>query len=245
MHNVWSVASKDFENIKRRKSLLIGIAAFPLLLSIAFPDIVQNQVAQGIQNGGFPANLPFGLESLSFFFVVLAAILPGSIAAYSVVGEKVEKSLEPLLATPLTDGEILLGKGITALVPPIIATWAGATIFMALSNYILYSGFSIYFFPEWDSGIMLLLLAPLAGIFSIELTVIVSSRVNDVRSATQISTLMFIPFIGVFLAAVTGSYTFSIASLLIFAVILLVADVALFFVSTSTFSREGILTKWK
>jgi ABC-2 type transport system permease protein len=236
MHNVWSVAAKDFENIKRRKSLLIGIAAFPLLLSIAFPAIVQNQVAQGIQNGGFPANLPFGLESLSFFFVVLAAILPGSIAAYSV---------EPLLATPLTDGEILLGKGITALVPPIIATWVGATIFMALSNYILYSGFSIYFFPEWDSGIMLLLLAPLAGIFSIELTVIVSSRVNDVRSATQISTLMFIPFMGVFLAAVTGSYTFSIASLLIFAVILLVADVALFFVSTSTFSREGILTKWK
>ena len=90
-----------------------------------------------------------------------------------------------------------------------------------------------------------MLLAPLVGIFSVELTVIVSSRVNDVRGATQVSSLMFIPFIGVFIEAVSGSFTFDVSNLLIFSAIVLVFDVALFFVSTSIFNREEILTKWK
>ena len=104
LQNVRSVAAKDFENIKRRKSIVLGITVLPLLLSALFVSIVQNQLAQAIQNGIAPAQLGLGLESLTYFFVVLGAILPGSIAAYSIVGEKVEKSLEPLLATPISDG---------------------------------------------------------------------------------------------------------------------------------------------
>ena len=43
------------------------------------------------------------LDSFSFFFVIIATIIPTAISSYSIVGEKVEKSLEPLLATPATD----------------------------------------------------------------------------------------------------------------------------------------------
>jgi len=245
MQNVRSVAAKEFETIRRRKSIVLGMIVLPLLLSVGFSSIVQNQVAQALQNGVMPTTLPLGLESLTYFFVVLAAILPGSIAAYSIVGEKIEKSLEPLLATPMTDGEILLGKSIAAFVPPILATWAGASIFMVLSDYVLHRGLSLYYFPEWTSGIMMLLLAPLAAIFSVEVTVIVSSRVNDVRGATQIGTLLFIPFMAVFVAAVSGNFTFNTVNILIFSSIMLAVDVALFFLSTSTFNREEILTKWK
>jgi ABC-type Na+ efflux pump permease subunit len=245
IQNVRSVVAKDFETIKRRRSIIIGIVVLPLLLSVVFSSIVQNQLSQGVQNGVAPSQIALGLEGLTYFFVVLAAILPGSIAAYSIVGEKIEKSLEPLLATPMTDGEILLGKCIAAFVPPILATWSGAAIFMAVSDYILYSGLSALYFPEWISGIMMLLLAPLAGIFSVEVTVIVSSRVNDVRGATQISSLMFIPFMIVFLEAVAGSFTFNVSNVLALSGILLAVDVGLFFLSTSIFKREEILTKWK
>ena len=55
------------------------------------------------------------------------------------MGEKVEKSLEPLLATPTTDGEILLGKSIAAFIPPVVATWAGAAIYMALIDNLTYA----------------------------------------------------------------------------------------------------------
>jgi ABC-2 type transport system permease protein len=80
---------------------------------------------------------------------------------------------------------------------------------------------------------------------SIEVGVIVSSRVNDVRGANQISELMWIPFITIFIASLKGVISFSIAPLLIIAGIVLVFGVALFFVSKSTFNREEILTKWK
>jgi ABC-type Na+ efflux pump permease subunit len=235
----FKVAGKELKVIRRKKSILAYIIILPLLLSVGFSVLVQNTVASS-------SEYSLGLESLTYFFVVLAAILPASIAAYSIVGEKIEKSLEPLLATPTTDGEILLGKSIAAFVPPILATWAGASIFMAASDYILlHSGFSYYYFPNWNSGVMLLLLAPLAAIFSIELTVIVSSRVNDVRSANQIALLMFIPFMAFFLAGTEGILAFSIVNLLVFSGVVLIADVVLFFLSTSTFRREEILTKWK
>ena len=89
---------------------------------------------------------------------------------------------------------------------------------------------------------MLLLLAPLAAILSIEIAVIASSRVNDVRGANQIAGLMFIPFVVVFFAGAEEIFAFSIGNLLIFSGIVLIADVVLFFLSKSSFNREEILT---
>ncbi|MGH2637782.1 MAG: hypothetical protein ACRDF4_00605 [Rhabdochlamydiaceae bacterium] len=80
---------------------------------------------------------------------------------------------------------------------------------------------------------------------SIELAVIVSSRVTDVRGANQFGSLMFIPFMVVFVAAIEGIFAFTLPNLLIFSGVVLIADVALFFVSKSIFNREEILTKWK
>jgi ABC-2 type transport system permease protein len=235
-----TVAAKELKVLRRKKSIVYSVIILPLLLSVGFSIFVQNEAS-----GPISSTLPLGLESLSFVFVILAAVLPASIAAYSIVGEKVEKSLEPLLATPTTDGEILLGKSIAAFVPPILATWAGASIFMAATDYLTHNGLSYYYFPNWSSGVMLLLLAPLAAIFSIESAVIASSRVGDVRGASQIAGLMYIPFTLVFVAGATGLVAFSTGNLLLISGIVLVVDVALFFLSTSTFNREEILTKWK
>jgi len=240
LETAFTVAAKELKVLSRKKSIFAYIIIVPLLLTVSFSSIIQSQVA-----AGNASTLPLGIESLTFFFVVLAAILPSSIAAYSVVGEKVEKSLEPLLATPTTDGEVLLGKSISAFVPPILSIWAGALIFMAAIDYISHGLLSYNYFPNWDSGVMLLLLAPLAAVFSIELTVIASSRLTDVRSANQIGALMFIPFVVVFFAGAEGIITFSIDNLLIIGGIVLISDLALSFLSTSTFNREEILTKWK
>jgi uncharacterized membrane protein len=117
---------------------------------------------------------------------------------------------------------------------------------MAATDYILRSaGLSYYYFPNWSSGVMLLLLAPLAAVLSIEVAVIASSRVSDVRGANQIASLILIPFVFVFFAEAEGIISFDIPILLIFAIIVLILDVCLFFMSKSTFNREEILTKWK
>jgi ABC-2 type transport system permease protein len=130
-------------------------------------------------------------------------------------------------------------------VPPILSIWAGASIFMAAMDYITHNLLSYDYFPNWNSGVMLLLLAPLAAVFSIELTVIVSSRVSDVRSANQIGLVMFVPFMAFFFLGAEGIITFGIDNLLILSGVVLVSDLALSFLSTSTFNREEILTKWK
>ncbi len=237
----WKIARKELKVISRKKSIIFYTIGLPLLISIVFSFVIKSQIVNGI-----PTTISLGAESSVYLFVVLAASLPSTIAAYSIVGEKIEKTLEPLLATPTTDNEILLGKSIAAFIPPIISIWAAASIFMAATDYILYNGgLSYYYFPNWTAGVMLLLLAPLAAIFSIEVGVMASSRVNDVRGANQIAGIMFIPFIVVFLAAVEGLFTFSIGNLLVFAAIVIVVDIALFFLTKSTFKREEILTKWK
>jgi len=237
-----TVAAKELKVVRRKKSIIFSIIVLPLLVSVSSSLYVYHAATIAT---GIPTQLSLGLDSLTYVFVILAAVLPASIAAYSIVGEKVEKSLEPLLATPVTDGEILLGKSIAAFVLPILATWAGALILMAVTDYATHNLISYYYFPNWTSGVMLSLLAPLAAIFSIETAVITSSRVSDIRAANQIGGLMFLPFMAIFLSEVTGLYTLNVENLLIVSGIVLIIDVALFFLSSSTFKREEILTKWK
>jgi len=238
----WKIARKELKVIGRKRSIIFYTLGFPIFISIVFSLVVRSQTSNGIS----ATLLSIGVESIIYIFVILATFLPSTIAAYSIVGEKVEKTLEPLLATPTTDGEILLGKGIASFIPPILSTWTGASIFMAATDYILRSaGLSYYYFPNWSSGVMLLLLAPLAAVLSIEVAVIASSRVSDVRGANQIASLILIPFVFVFFAEAEGIISFDIPILLIFAIIVLILDVCLLFVSKSTFNREEILTKWK
>ena len=237
----WKIARKELKVISRKRSIIFYNVGLPLLVAVAFSLEVKNLTASGI-----PGSFSMGVESIIYLFVILATVLPSTIAAYSIVGEKVEKTLEPLLATPTTDGELLLGKGIAAFALPIISTWVAASIFMAATDYIaLNAGLGYYYFPNWNAGIMLFLLAPLAAVLSIDVAVIASSRVTDVRGANQIAGLMFIPFLVVFFLETQGIFSFSVGNLLIFSAVVLIIDVVLYFVSRATFSREEILTKWK
>jgi len=241
----WTIARKDLKVFRRKKNILLSSIALPLLISILLPAVVEFAGARSGGKGIPASELPTLLPAFTFFFIILSAPLITSIASYSLVGEKIEKSLEPLLATPTTDGEILLGKSIAAFLPPMASIFAGATIFMTLMDAATYSRLGYYFFPNWNAGAVFLLLAPLAAVLSIEVNVIVSSRVSDVRTAQQLGILTTLPFGGIYLASELGVVTLDTSSLLIISGILVVSDLLLFFVSTATFRREEILTKWK
>jgi ABC-type Na+ efflux pump permease subunit len=185
------------------------------------------------------------LNSFSFFFVILAASLTTVIASYSLIGEKIEKSIEPLLATPTTDKEILLGKSFAAFLPPILSIYIGLGIFMVLIDKMTYNTLGYFYYPNWNIAIIIVLVAPLASILSVELGVILSSRVNDVRAAQQLGQLIIIPFFGIYILGEIGYISLGINSLLVISVLMLVIDVILFYISTLTFRREDILTKWK
>lgn len=241
LSKAWIIASKEFGTFFKRKSILYTIVWLQLVFSIGLP-IVIHYIA------GKPAAvalLPVIMKSFSFWFVISAALLPAMIASYSLVGEKIQKSLEPLLATPTTDEEILAGKSIAAFVPAMASTLIGASVFMVLVDIFTGKVLGRIAYPDWDLAIMVLLLAPLACLLSIGFNVLVSSRSNDVRASQQVGVLIMLPFGAVYFLSEFRVISLTTGGLLTMAAVLAIVDVVMFWVVKATFQREEILTRWK
>lgn len=236
--NVWIITTKDLGLFFKKKVILYSASVLPLALSIVLPLIVW--YVSNNRHVPIDSLLPV-INAFSFFFMVLAAIIPTVIASYSFVGEKTEKTLEPLLATPTTDDEILIGKSLAAFLPVICMIFISAVIFMIMMD----SFIGYLYFPNWNFGIIILLATPLACVMSIEFSIIVSSRMTDVRSAQQLAGLMLIPFVLLYLLIELHVIDLETNTMLIITGILAVIDICLFVVSRRLFQREEILTKWK
>lgn len=234
----WVVANKDFKIFRKKKRILYALIFLPLLLSIGLPFVFL-----GVENTS--SEILVLLNAISFFYIILAYILPNTLSSYSIIGEKIEQSMEPLLSTPITDSELLLGKTIASFLPCILMVYLGAVIFMTLTDLITYSNIGQIFFPNWNMAFILLVAVPLSSILSIQLNIIISSRVNDVRTANQLGLLLFIPFIAVYLLLETNILSLNILNLFIISLILVILDVLLFYLSRIIFRRDEILTKWK
>ena len=238
----WTLTMKEFAVYRRKKYIVFSLLAIPLLLSLIFPL----SILLTTSSNDIPGNVLAGLlENEVTIFIILAALLPAVISSYSIIGEKIEKSLEPLLATPATDGELLLGKSLAAFIPSIGATYAGACVYIAAVDILASGRLGYAPLPDWNSAAVLLLAAPLACLFSVEFSVIISSRVNDIRSAQQLGSLVILPLLAIFLLGQTGTLAPNVYDMLIVSGILLAADVLLSFVLRATFQREEILTKWR
>jgi ABC-2 type transport system permease protein len=238
--NVWTITSKDIGLFIKKKWILYAALILPLALSIGLPII-----AWYVSNRASLSYLFQIFNAFSFFFMVLSAIIPTVIASYSFVGEKTEKTLEPLLATPTTDDEILLGKSLAAFLPVIIMIFIGAAIFMVLMDIFTGAKVGYPYYPNLNFMILIFLNSPLACVMSIELSIIISSRMSDIRSAQQLSGLAMIPFVVLYLLIEIGVLTFDVNTLLIIAGIIAVVVICLFLLSRAVFKREEILTKWK
>jgi len=243
LSKAWIIAEKDFAIFRKKKSVIYSVVLFPLFVSISLPLIVQ---FIGSKSGGIPAEaLPTVLNAYSLFFITGAVTLPTAIASYSLVGEKVQKSIEPLLATPTTEREILLGKSIAAFLLPIAALYIGAVIFMVLIDSLTYSTLGYIYFPNWNMAIIMVLVAPLGSILAIEFDILISSRVSDVRAAQQLGGIVALPFVGIYVLAKASIFSLDSSNLLIISASLVAIDVILFYISEGLFRSEKILTKWK
>jgi ABC-2 type transport system permease protein len=241
LSKAWTVASKDFKTFRNKKSVFYSIFYFEVVVSIGLPFVLRYIASR--PNGA--AVLPTIMDAFSFLFVIGAALAPVGIASYSLIGEKVQKSLEPLLATPTTDEEILAGKTIAAFLPAICANFIGMVIFTVLADVFTYDTLNYFYYPNWNIAIILFLLAPLACVLSVGYNVLVSSRANDVRTAQQLGALIMLPLGAVYLLTELRVLDLNTNNLLIMAASLVAIDVAVFFLVKATFQREEILTKWK
>jgi ABC-type Na+ efflux pump permease subunit len=241
----WVVASKDLAIFRRKRSILYSLVIVPIMVAVLFPTVI---VIAGRNGGRAMSATALGilLPSFAFFWLILAGVIPTTLASYSIVGEKVEKCLEPLLATPTTDGEILLGKGIAAFLPPIVAILGGATLFMALVDLVTQNTLGYLYFPNWNEGIVLFVMVPIAAVTSVEWNIIISSRVSDVRIAQQLGALLALPLGGIYVSGEVNLISLGdTTNLLIIAGVMAAIGVLLLPIARATFNREQILTKWR
>ena len=189
--------------------------------------------------GALAVNIPL------LFFVIMSVAVPTTLAAYSFVGEKTNRSLEPLLAAPLSDGELLLGKYLSAFVPTMVVLLASWATFTALADVLVMPRLGQPPLPNatWLLGVLVVM--PLFSFLGISLNVLISTKVSDVRTAQQYGALIVMPLIFLFSLGGSGVFLLSPSTLLQIAGVLGLADLGVFLLTLKVFRREEILTKWK
>ena len=257
-----TIIDKEWAEVFKNKLVLMTVIAMPLLFAV-LPIIVlatgsgvnasqmkntpqailQACTAQGLTDKECLQS--YLVSPFMLFYLLLPLAIPQAIAAYSIVGEKTTRSLEPLLATPLSTGELILGKSLAAAIPAVTATWLSFGIFVIASRFFVASDkvYAIITQPMWF--VSMLLLAPLFTAASVNVAIWISSRVNDPRAAEQIGMMIMLPLLAIFFGQILGVITLTIGSILIASAVMLVIDLAMIQLGVKLFQRETILTRWK
>jgi ABC-2 type transport system permease protein len=263
MHKIGVIVRKEWSEVFKNRMVLGTVVFMPLMLT-ALPLVLLGVMgAEGglgdVSAADMPASYARLCEGLSgsecgqYFFVtefmllfmMMPLMIPVTIAAYSIVGEKSTRTLEPLLATPITTVELLAGKGLAAALPAIGATWLSFAVFALGARLLgLSSGLLAKLMdPMWLMAIFVV--GPLLAVASVSLAVMISSRVNEPRVAEQLSGLVVLPLLALFFGQVSGLILLNTSLVLWMAIGLLALDAVLLAFAVQLFQRESILTRWK
>jgi ABC-2 type transport system permease protein len=261
MNKILTIIDKEWAEVFKNRAVLFTVILLPLIFTVMPLVILYTMGLTG--EGGGVSDMPpeftrmcgnlrgtaciqvYIIYQFMLLFMMLPLAIPVAISAYSIVGEKTTRSLEPLLATPITTAELILGKGLAAAIPAIGATWAGFLVFafgarMLVPNPLVSARLLD---PTWLIGV--LVLGPLLAAAAVCMSIIVSSRVSDPRTAEQLSMVVIVPLLGVFFGQVAGVVLIDAAFMLTAVAVMLVVDAGLVYLGVRLFRRETILTQWR
>ncbi|HSH02355.1 MAG TPA: ABC transporter permease subunit [Anaerolineae bacterium] len=262
MHKIKTIILKEWAEVFKNRMVLFTVAFLPLLF-LAIPQFSLQSLAsmeasdtemeemielarvcqQGADLTPMECAESYMLELFIVLFMILPVAIPVTIAAYSVVGEKTSKSLEPLLATPITTTQLLLGKGIAAITPAVVMTWLVYGVHVGISYFrVSPAAWGTLLDPLWLVAVFIL--GPLLTWMTVTIALMVSSRVSDPRVAEQLTSLVVVPIVLLMIGQTTGLFLLSRELILIAAIVIAVVDVILTYFCIQLFQRETILTRW-
>ncbi len=264
MKKIGTIIRKEWAEVFRNRMVIFIVAFLPLLLTAIPLGVIYStrgassamdatselpgQIAKSMCLAGMSGADCFQVFMVSEFmllFMIVPVAIPVTIAAYSIVGEKTTRSLEPLLATPITTFELLVGKCLAAVIPAILATYAAFGIF-AVGSWLIVANkvlLSALLDPRWLIAVFLV--GPLLALLAVTFALMVSSRVNDPRVAEQISMVIIVPVLAGFFGQIGGLFVLDSRIISIVAVVMLLLDALMVYLATRVFQREQILTRWK
>jgi ABC-2 type transport system permease protein len=253
------VLEKEWLELRLQRALLLATVFLPVV--ITFLAIVVFFAAGRFSGNVNTTGVPLPPELASFsplelaqaivgrqfsvLFLLLPIFVPTVLASYAIVGEKRERTLEPVLATPIETWELLLGKALAALIPALAITVAAAAVFVtgilafAVSDRVR----EVVVTSGWI--IAVLVDTPLLALIGVALIVVLSSRVNDPRTAQQISAVLIVPVLLLLFGQLAGVIVLGPALALGIGVLLAIVAAIAMWIATRLFQREVILTRWR
>jgi len=230
----WIIARRELLDTLRDWRILVPIAllvtGFPWLMNWTAEivvDFVQRRDATLIGE----RLIPFLLLIVGFFPLSFSLV----IALETFVGEKERRSIEPLLAMPITDLELYLGKTIAATVLPLLGS------LLAISVYLGGLRWSIGYTPPLEVLLQILALNIIAAVVMVSGAVVVSSQTTSVRASNLLASFIIIPMGLLIQAESVVMFWGNFDTLWIIALGLLVIATILVRMGVQTFNREGIL----
>jgi ABC-2 type transport system permease protein len=268
--NIWLVFRKDWREMRRNWQVLVPIIVVPMLVAVLLPAVIlflpnltptTSMSIQGLETimKNLPANILADISGMTaqqalaylltlYFLAPLFLVVPvmasSVIASDSFAGEKERKTIEALLATPLSDAELFVGKVLVAFIPAIIVTFASFALYSVVVDVLaapLFGGAMLL--PNTLWLIMIFGFAPEIALTSIGLTVAISAKVKGFREAQQISVILLAPILGLVFGQISG--TLFLGPAVLFALIgsFALVDILVFYISVRVFKREEILSK--
>ena len=186
----------------------------------------------------------FLFHQFALLLLMVPVVSATALATHAVIGEKQSKALEPLLATPISTIELLAAKVLTPFLFALALTWIAAALYIAGILALGEPG-------VWQTAlgprtfILFMIVGPLIELATLQVSVIVSSRASDPRSAQQLTSLLILPITVIFIAQLMGAFVLQTSALLLGAAGLLLLNGLLLVVGVRVFERETILTRWK
>jgi hypothetical protein len=109
-----AVMRKEFREYRRNRFIIYTMGTLPLIFT-ALPVISLFSISSTTP----PSVVRTQVAITLLLLLVIPVVLPATIAAYSVIGERDQGTLEPLLTTPISREEFLLGKSLAATIPTV------------------------------------------------------------------------------------------------------------------------------
>lgn len=258
---VWAVIWKELLDLSKNRGLLLSMLVLPaVVVSVPIVNVYvyardPNDPSLRTMALFYDPEFPLSQSAVRFLidkalvdwfglFLVMPLFVPILISSHAVAGEKERRTIEPLLASPVTALELVAGKSVASLVPAVVISWVAFGVFCAGVDVVSWHFLGVALMPTsmWLFGV--LVIAPLFAFFGNGVAVVISARVADARLAQQIAGLCVLPAASLVTLQIAGVLKAGTEYYALQGVVVLVLDALLLVASVRLFDRERLISRW-
>jgi ABC-2 type transport system permease protein len=228
-----AVLRKELRDYRRNPYILVTMAIIPLIFLLGPVISVLSLPAE--------ASVPLSRHHLLLYMLSIPALVPAIIAASSVVTERAQGTLEPVLTTPVRRDEFVLAKALAPLLPSVAVSYVVYAVFVVIIELLAEPGVAPALLQA-PVVIAQIVFTPLIAAWSIWVGLAISTLATDVRAAQQLSLLGNLPLVALIVLTAYNVIEASLGLAVAFGIALLVGYRVGWRVVSALFDRERLVT---